>query len=159
MKTEKPLNFRAMTDTDLDQVFQVRTATIENAISMEKLASYGITQQSVSNALKTDSIGFVCELNQNIIGFCMGNHVTAEVQVLAVLPEQEGQGIAARLMNELQTALFKYGHPNLWLMTTPDAKLRAYGFYQHLGWQATGEMINGEEKFVLLNKPNHQNDR
>ncbi len=97
-------------------------------------------------------------LGLHFIGFCIGNQATAEVQVLALRPEHEGQGIAARLMNQLQSALFEYGHPKLWLLTTPDTKLRAYGFYQHMGWQATGEMINGEEKFMLTDQSNHQKD-
>ncbi|MGJ8664318.1 MAG: GNAT family N-acetyltransferase, partial [Marinicella sp.] len=118
---------RSLQTADLEQVFKVRTATKENAITMEKLHAYGITVESLTQAVDQELQGWVCTLDQQIVGFSIGNKNTAEMQVLAVLPEHEGHGIAKQLMTAVETWLFKQGHDSIWLLTTPDPKLRAYG--------------------------------
>ncbi len=140
---------REMTPDDLAEVFEVRTATIENAISMEQLQQYGITIESLTIALQTDVKGWVDVASNKITGFVMGNSSTAELEVLAVLPEYDRRGIGAALLMQMQAWLFSNGHKRIWLKTTPDKSLRAYGFYQHFGWQPTGEIDGEDEIFVL----------
>lgn len=143
---------REMTADDLPAVFAVRTATIENAITMEQLAQYGITIETLTEALSTDAKGWVDIVSGKITGFVMGNSSTAELEVLAVLPEYEQQGIGAALLTHLQQWLFENGHEKIWLKTTPDKSMRAYGFYQHFGWQPTGKIDGEDEVFVLERK-------
>ncbi len=140
---------REMTVADLSEVFAVRTATIENAISMQQLQLYGITKDSLAKEMQIDVKGWVDVVSDKITGFVMGNKATAELQVLAVLPEHEGQGIGTALLFHVQTWLFSNDHNEIWLKTTPKNSLRAYGFYLHHGWTATGKIIDEDEVFVL----------
>ncbi|MGI9287028.1 MAG: GNAT family N-acetyltransferase, partial [Pseudomonadales bacterium] len=75
-----------MKTSDLPEVFSVRTATIENAISLEKLHEYGITEESLTRSMSSHVKGWVYEELGKIIGFVMGDKSNGEVQVLAVLP-------------------------------------------------------------------------
>lgn len=141
---------RRMRTSDLPEVFSVRTSTIENAISLEKLEEYGITEESLIRSMNSHVKGWVFEESDKIIGFVMGDQSNGEVQVLAVLPDCEKAGVGATLLKQVQDWLFSTGHGQIWLKTTPDPSLRAYGFYKHLGWQATGEIDDEDEIFVLL---------
>ncbi len=141
--------FREMAPDDLPQVFLVRTATIENAVSMEKLEEYGITEDSLTKALQSHVKGWVYEDSDKITGFVMGDESTGEILVLAVLLGLEKQGIGSSLLLRVQEWLFSTGHDQLWLKTTPDPSLRACGFYQRHGWLATGEIEGEDEIFIL----------
>ncbi len=143
------LEFRPMNAADLPAVFEIRTAVVENAVTMARLEELGVTPVSLAAALKTHSKGWVCTDNNTVIGFTMGNAETGEVSVLATRPGNEGRGIGKRLMQLVQAWLFETGHDEIWLVTEPNTGFRAYGFYQALGWQPTGEMIGGDEKLIL----------
>lgn len=146
------LEYRQMTLEDVAATFAVRTSTLENAITMERLESdYGITPKSLADAMGRDVKGWVCVHGEEVVGFSMGNASSAEVLVVAVRPEYEGQGIGETVLAQVRDWLFAAGHEQIWLMTTPDPRLRAYGFYQSLGWQTTGEMRGGDERLVLHN--------
>ena len=69
--------------------------------------------------------------------------------MLALLPACEGRGIGKRLLTLVQGWLFASGRRQIWLVTEKNPNFRAYGFYQALGWRPTGEVIDGDEKFVL----------
>ena len=141
---------RPMKTADLPEVFAVRTSTIENVISLEKLQEYGITEESLTRSMSSDVKGWVFEDAGKIVGFVMGDQSNGEVQVIAVLPGCEKAGVGAALLKQAQDWLFSTGHDQIWLKTTPDPSLRAYGFYKHLGWQATGEIEDEDEIFILL---------
>jgi len=144
------LEYRQMTIEDVPATFAVRTSTLENAITMERLESdYGITPESLMQAMGRDVKGWVCVHAGTIVGFSMGNASNAEVLVVAVRPEYEGHGIGKTVLARVRDWLFSAGHAQVWLLTTPDPGLRAYGFYQSLGWQTTGEMVRGDEILVL----------
>ena len=136
--------------SDLPEVIDIRVSVKENAITLARLSALGITTESLANALNTDSKGWVYIESGTMLGFVMGDGVTGEVYVLAVLPGHEKKGIGAGLMNAAQQWLFSQGHQQLWLKTSPDPSFRAYGFYKKLGWQPTGELDGEDEKFVLL---------
>ena len=140
---------RAMTVSDLPAVFDIRVAVKENTITLERLSALGITLSSLADALKTGTKGWVFVVESEAVGFVLGNGRNGEVEVLAVLPGQEGKGIGAALMTAVQGWLFSLGHQQLTLKTTPNKSFRAYGFYQGLGWRPTGEFDGEDEKFVL----------
>lgn len=139
-----------MTPADLPQVFDVRVSTLENTITLSRLTELGITPDSLTTALQNSAKGWVCEVEEKIVGFVMGDKSSAELTVLALRPEFEGRGIGKRLLQQVQGWLFANGHQELWLVTSPEPTFRAYGFYQSQGWQPTGEIDEDEdEKFVL----------
>ena len=146
------LAFRQMTIGDIPATFAIRLSTVENAITMERLESdYGVTVESVTDAMAEDVKGWICEDAGVAVGFSMGNASNGEVLVVAVRPEYEGKGIGNNVLARVRDWLFRAGHEEIWLLTTPDPSLRAYGFYRSLGWQGTGRIQREDEVLVLRN--------
>ena len=129
------MKYRELLPTDMDAIFDVRVKTWHNANGAEELHSMGITPESVCEIIKSSHRGWVAENETQIVGFVMGNKNTAEMWVIAVLPEYEGQGIGRSLMNLVEEWLFSEGCDELWLTTDPDENFRAVGFYRRLGWK------------------------
>lgn len=138
--------------TDITDVFAVRVSTTENSVTMEELEDeYELTPDTIATALQTSAKGWVCEVEDRIVGFAMGDSETGEMTVIAVLSEFERRGIGQLLLDKVRDWLFDSGHDEIWLLTTPDLSFRAYGFYLSQGWTATGLIVEEEEaeKFVL----------
>jgi ribosomal protein S18 acetylase RimI-like enzyme len=143
---------REMTVADIPDVFSVRVSTPENSVTIEELEQeYELTPETLAVAMQVSVKGWVCEVDDQIVGFAMGDSKSGEMTVIAVLPEFEGRGIGRSLLAKVRTWLFDSGHDKIWLLTTPDRSSRAYGFYLSQGWRATGLIIEEEdaEKFVL----------
>jgi uncharacterized protein with ATP-grasp and redox domains len=70
-----------MKPADLPEVFLIRTATIENAVTMEDLEKYGITENSLTKAMQSHVIGWVYEDSNEISGFVMFDDSSGEIQV------------------------------------------------------------------------------
>ena len=135
---------------DLPAVLELRLSTAENAISLEELEQdYGITPQSLAEAMKTHVQGWLCEAEGTVVGFSMGDRSNGEVQVVAVRPGYEGLGIGKTLLARVRDWLFSQGHDEIWLGANPDPGVRAHGFYRKLGWRATGAMKGEDEVMVL----------
>lgn len=147
--------FRKSSPADIEPTFAVRAATRENPIPELQLAVWGITADSVRERYaRGDYIGWVCEDQGRIVGFCTGDLAGGEVLVLALLPEYEGMGVGKRLLSLLVGAMRESGRSDLWLSASPDPKIRAHGFYRALGWKPTGAVMeNGDEVLVLADAP------
>lgn len=144
------LEFRPMTPADLPATFDVRLSTVENAITMERLESdYGVTPERMADAMARDVKGWLCEEDGTAVAFAMGDASSAEVLVVAVRPGYEGRGAGKGVLARVRDWLFAAGHEEVWLLTTPDPALRAYGFYRSLGWRGTGQVVRGDEVMVL----------
>ena len=138
-----------MQPADVPRWFEVRTATVENALTMAQLeAWYGLTPESGAAALCETCRGWVYEIDDVIVGFAQGDSTRGELTVIAVLPGYEGQGIGYRLLDTVTRWLLQQGCAEPWLMTADNPGFRAYGFYQSQGWQATDEKSGDEVKFV-----------
>lgn len=137
---------------DLDSVFDVRLSTVENAITLKRMErEYGVTPQSLADAMAGDVAGWLCEDSGRAVGFSMGDRSNGEVQVVAVRPEYEGRGVGKTLLSRVGEWLFSHGHAEIWLRSNPEPAIRAYGFYRSLGWQATDRTIGDDEVLVLPN--------
>lgn len=141
------MQYREIAENDIPELFAIRTRTRENTLSIEELARCGITPESIATALLTDVKGWLCEIDNKIVGFAMGNKTTGEMLVIALLPDYEGLGIGKQLLTLVENWLFTQGHKELWLTTSPDPKIRSNGFYKKLGWIATGIMEGNDEVF------------
>jgi GNAT superfamily N-acetyltransferase len=94
--------------------------------------------------------GWVCLHESNLVGFANGDVATGEVLVLAVLPEYERRGIGTSLLSRVVEWLRSVGSNTIWLAASPDARVRAHGFYRSLGWRPNGKKEqNGDEILVL----------
>jgi ribosomal protein S18 acetylase RimI-like enzyme len=148
------LIFRKGLLSDIDRTFAVRGQTRENPLSKDDLARYGITPESIAVGVASKVIeGWVCLDDADVVGFCNGDNTTGEVLVLAVLPAYEGKGIGKRLLANVVQQLRASGFKTPWLAASPDARIRAYGFYRSLGWQPSGRCLkNGDQ---ILELPGH----
>ncbi len=128
------LHFREITRGDIPTLFRVRVATRENAYTREELQGLGITVSSVSAMIDTTHRGWLCEDDNKVVGFAMGNRKSGEMWVIAVLPEYEGRGIGSQLLAFVEDWLWSEGWREIWLTTDVNPTLRAYGFYRNQGW-------------------------
>lgn len=147
-----PPSYREMIAADLPAVFELRVATRENAVTMKELEEdYGITPESLAEAMRSHVKGWLCEDAGQVVGFAMGDRSNGEVQVVAIRPSHEGRGIGKRLLSHVRDWLFDNGHHEIWLLANPDPSVRAHGFYRKLGWSATGERRGYDEVMTLRN--------
>tara|TARA_B110000879_G_scaffold144075_1_gene187179 strand:+ start:429 stop:872 length:444 start_codon:yes stop_codon:yes gene_type:complete len=133
---------REIEDKDVPLLFPVRIVTRENRMSMEELASIGITVESIREAIKGSHKGWLSEECGRVVGFAMGDFDDAEMTVIALLPEYEGKGIGSQLLTNVENWLHSKGCNEIWLTTDIDQNFRAYSFYKKHGWQDS-EIKNG----------------
>ena len=140
------MRFRKITQADVPALFVVRTATRENSWTREKLAEVGINEASVSEMLDTTHRGWLCETDDQIVGFAIGNRENGEMWVIAVLPDYEDKGIGAELLTQVENWLWSEGWTEIWLETDVDPSLRAYGFYKRQAW--VDKEIRGQIRYM-----------
>ena len=127
------MNYREVSIHDIKDLFYVRTHTDENNLSLKQLSASGITVEAVREKLCGTHKGYLCEHNNKIIGFAIGDRKAGEMRVIAVLPEYINQGIGAKLLLMVEKWLWESGGKQLWLETDINPKLRAYSFYKNIG--------------------------
>jgi len=137
------MNFREASLSDIPQMSQVRLAVKENALSNPAL----VTEQDYIDYLSKRGKGWVCELDNQIVGFAIGDLEKNNVWALFVLPAYEGQGIGRELLILLLDWYYTQTTETIWLSTAPNT--RAAEFYRSFGFKETGKMPNGELKFEL----------
>ncbi len=141
------MHFRPTIPDDTDALFDVRSRTRDNPLSREQLLEWGITPDQSREALRAaECVGWVCEVDGQIVGFCSGDTSTGEIIVVAVLPDFERRGIGIRLLENVVDALRSKGLASFWLACSPDPKVRSHGFYRANGWSPSGKRLdNGDE--------------
>ena len=146
------LKYRLASPEDAAECVLVRGRTRQNAVSEDWLRSIGITPESWAENIRSGAIlGHVCVIDKNIVGFCFGDRETAEIEVLAVLPDIENCGVGRELLERTCRDLSNLGHVRLFLGCSPDPASRSHGFYRHLGWRTTGVFDNrGDEILEIL---------
>lgn len=125
---------RAIRESDVPDLFAVRTATHENRLTREELAALGITEASVKERMRGSCKGWLAEADGKVVGFAMGDGSTGELWVIAVLPEYLRRGIGSALLEAVEIWLAESGCARLWLTTDVDTRLDAYSFYRRRGW-------------------------
>ncbi|AEV97335.1 GNAT family N-acetyltransferase [Niastella koreensis] len=137
------MNFREASVSDIPQLSKVRLAVKENALSNPAL----VTEQDYVDYLSKRGKGWVCELDNHVVGFAIGDLEKHNVWALFVQPDFEGQGIGRELLIMLLDWYYSQTTDTIWLSTAPNT--RAADFYKSFGWKETGKMPNGELKFEL----------
>jgi len=127
---------------DIGEMHEVRMSVKENMLSNPALISH----DDYENFLRQRGKGWVCRINEMIVGFTIVDLVRHNVWALFVRPGFEGQGIGRRLHYLMVDWYFNQSASTLWLSTAPET--RAALFYERAGWKQAGN--HGKEiKFEM----------
>ena len=143
------MNLRSASVDDVEALFDIRCSVRENHQSREELAALGIVPATIAEMITSgDYLTFIADEQGWPAGFAMAQISEGYVFACFVKPEFERRGIGRALMNGLEDGLRRAGLKEAWLLTGADQKLRAVGFYRHLGWREGGFLDDGQIRFV-----------
>jgi|SRR5688572_4218385 len=137
------MRFREATLNDISQIQIVRNSVNENVLSNPSL----ITDGNYIAYLTVRGKGWVCEINDKIVGFSVADLKENNIWALFVLPGYENRGVGRQLHDLMLNWYFDQTNENVWLSTSPGT--RAAEFYKRSGWQVTGTYGKGEIKFEM----------
>jgi GNAT superfamily N-acetyltransferase len=141
--TRNKMIFREATLEDIPQIYEVRVSVKENPISDLSL----IPVSDCINFLTVNGKGWVCEVENVIVGFAIVDTVRNNVWALFIRPDFEKRGIGKELQRLMLDWFFAQTKNTLWLSTAPDS--RAESFYRASGWKENGQYGKGEIKFEM----------
>jgi GNAT superfamily N-acetyltransferase len=137
------MTFREANVNDIPQLNFVRLSVKENILSNPAL----ITETDYTDYLTTRGKGWVCIIDNRIVGFSIADLQKNNVWALFVQPGYEGKGIGKTLLVMLLYWYFSQTKETIWLGTAPNS--RAEQFYRRFGWKETGKQSNGEIRFEM----------
>ena len=137
------MNFREALKADIPQIQIVRNSVKENVLSDPSLVSDKDCEEFITVRGK----GWVCEINNMIVGFSIADLADHNVWALFVDPAYEGKGIGRELHRLMLDWYFSQTFHTLWLGTEPGS--RAERFYRKAGWRHVGMHGKKELKFEM----------
>jgi len=137
------MTIRPATIHDIRQIQIVRNSVKENQLSDPGL----VTDKDCEAFLTMRGKGWVCEVEQQIVGFAIVDIQDHNIWALFLMPEFEGQGIGQSLHNIMLDWYFERYRTTIWLGTAPGT--RAQRFYRLSGWIEIGKHGKGEIKFQM----------
>lgn len=135
--------FREAHIQDIEQIMDVRLAVNENKLVDPK----SVNPNDCIEYLTLRGKGWVCEVQNRIIGFSIVDLKENNVWALFVLPKYEEKGVGSKLHNLMLNWYFNETKQTLTLST--DSKTRAEKFYLHNKWKPLEILQNGELKFEM----------
>ena len=135
--------FRRATIVDIPGMSRVRMAVKENILSNPDR----VTAEDYREMLQEKGAGWVCEINDSIVGFAIVDLSDLNIWALFVDPEHDRKGIGRKLHELMLNYSFEHGTDKLWLSTGPGT--RAEAFYHKAGWEQTGFTASGEVRFEM----------
>lgn len=135
--------FRQATISDIPSIQVVRNAVKENMLSDPALVPDRDVMEYITNRGK----GWVCEIENEIVGFSIADLKDKNIWALFVHPDQEAKGIGKELHRLMLDWYFDHTTETVWLGTAPNS--RAEKFYRLQGWRETGIHGKGEIKFEM----------
>jgi GNAT superfamily N-acetyltransferase len=135
--------FREATKADISQMQVVRNAVKENTLSDPNL----VPDKDVEDFITNRGRGWVCEINNKIVGFAIADLDDDNIWALFLLPEYEHQGIGRQLHDIMLDWYFAQSKQKVWLGTSPGT--RAATFYAKAGWVEVGMHGKDEIKFEM----------
>ncbi len=137
------LIYREAAVKDIGQIQFVRNAVKENRLSDPAL----VPDKDVEDYMFNRGKGWVCEVDEKIVGFAIVDLIDNNIWALFLLPEFEAMGIGKHLHNIMMDWYFLQTNKTIWLGTEP--KSRAEKFYRMQGWMEVGVHGKGEIKFEM----------
>lgn len=135
--------YREATLNDISQIQIVRHSVKENILSNPEL----VTNGDCALFLAVRGKGWVCEIDNAVVGFAIADLKERNIWALFIKPEFEKQGIGKRLHDMMLDWYFQQTKDTVWLGTSPNT--RAESFYRKAGWIETGTHGKGEIKFEM----------
>ena len=135
--------FRQAQIKDIRQIQSVRHAVKENILSDPAL----VTDADCIEYIEKRGRGWVCEEQDEIVGFAIADLLDHNIWALFVRPDYERRGIGRKLHAIMLDWYFSNTKQKLWLGTAPDT--RAEIFYRNAGWKQIGAHGKGEIKFEM----------
>ncbi len=137
------MNYREAIINDIAQIQFVRNAVKENMLSDPAL----VPDKDVEVYMTKRGKGWVCEVDEIIVGFAIVDLLENNVWALFVHPDFEARGVGKKLHQVMMDWYFDQTKEKIWLGTDP--KSRAEKFYRMQGWKAVGVHGKGEMKFEM----------
>lgn len=131
---------------DIKQIQVVRNAVKENPLSDPAL----VTDEDCREFMFERGKGWVCEINNEIVGFSIADLKDNNIWALFLNPEFEKRGIGRKLHDVMLDWYFDQTSDTVWLGTAPGT--RAEAFYRKAGWKEIGMHGKGEVKFEMTVK-------
>jgi GNAT superfamily N-acetyltransferase len=135
--------FREARIDDIAQIQVVRNSVKENVLSDPGL----VTDKDCEDYLTRRGKGWVCIMEDRVVGFSIVDLVDHNVWALFIQPGFEGRGIGRRLHDDMLDWYFGQTDSAIWLGTSPGT--RAEKFYRSAGWKEVGIHGKGEIKFEM----------
>ncbi|WP_333599988.1 GNAT family N-acetyltransferase [Flavobacterium sp.] len=135
--------FREAQVVDIPQIQIVRNAVTENTLSNPDL----VTNADCEEFLFHRGKGWVCEADNQIVGFAIADLKEHNIWALFVHPDYDKKGIGKTLHHLMLDWYFGQTNKTVWLGTAPGT--RAEEFYKRMGWIVTGTHGKGEVKFEM----------
>lgn len=137
--------FREARMEDIPQIQIVRNSVKENILSNPDL----VTDNHCAEYMFERGKGWVCEIEEKIVGFAIADLVDNNIWALFLHPDYEQRGIGRKLHDIMMDWYFEQTTTTVWLSTTPET--RAETFYKKSNWQVVG-MHGDEIKFEMTPK-------
>jgi GNAT superfamily N-acetyltransferase len=137
------MHFREAQPNDIPQIQIVRWAVKENRLSDPSL----VTDEDCQHFLFHCGKGWVCEVDDRIVGFSIADLQNNNAWALFVDPAFTQQGIGKKLQRLMLDWYFQQTQSTIWLGTAPNT--RAAQFYRMTGWKEIGLQKNGEIGFEM----------
>lgn len=137
------MTFREATTADIQQIQVVRNSVTENTLSNPNL----VTDADCETFINIRGKGWVCEIENKIVGFAIADLVDENIWALFLHPDFEGKRIGRQLHDMMLDWYFSTGKEYVWLGTSPNT--RAETFYRKSGWTANGIHGKNEIKFEM----------
>jgi GNAT superfamily N-acetyltransferase len=128
---------------DIKEIQVVRNSVKENVLSDPGK----VTDKDVEDYITNRGKGWVCEIDNSIVGFAIVSVTDHNVWALFILLGFEKRGIGRKLHNEMMDWYFSQTSEIIWLSTEPGT--RAETFYRMAGWRESGIHGRGELKFEM----------
>jgi GNAT superfamily N-acetyltransferase len=135
--------FREAQIEDIKQIQIVRHSVKENVLSNPAL----VTDKNCEDYITIRGKGWVCEIDNLVIGFAIADLVENNIWALFLRPEYEGKGIGKKLHDMMLDWYFSKTKEKVWLGTAMNT--RAELFYKRHGWREVGKHGRGEIKFEM----------
>ncbi len=135
--------FREAIVADIKQIQLVRNAVTENALSNPAL----VTDEDCLEFIINRGKGWVCEIDNQIVGFAIADLKENNIWALFVHPNYDKRGIGKQLHDLMLNWYFAQTNKTVWLGTAPNT--RAESFYRKAGWTEIGTHGKDEIKFEM----------
>jgi GNAT superfamily N-acetyltransferase len=136
------MQFREAITVDIPGIMVVRMAVQENRIPV----GY-VTEADVADFIHRRGKGWVCTVDDVVVGFSIVDLVEHNIWALFVSPDWAEKGIGRKLQNLMLDWYFSQTKEKVWLGTGPGT--RAEVFYAKTGWTKAGVVNNDEVKFEM----------